>query len=128
MASFFLRRPAFAWVIAILTMVAGLIALTRIPIAQYPAVAPPTVIVYADYPGASARTVEDAVTAVLEQQMHGIPGLLYLDASSEGGATAGYCAMGIRVRAIRPATMVRMAITHANAGRRRKKDAMALLD
>ena len=86
MASFFLRRPAFAWVIAILTMVAGLIALTRIPIAQYPAVAPPTVIVYADYAGASARTVEDAVTAVLEQQMHGIPGLLYLDASSEGGA------------------------------------------
>ncbi|MDF3836440.1 multidrug efflux RND transporter permease subunit [Cupriavidus basilensis] len=86
MASFFLRRPAFAWVIAILTMVAGLIALTRIPIAQYPAVAPPTVIVYTDYPGASARTVEDAVTAVLEQQMHGIPGLLYLDASSEGGS------------------------------------------
>ncbi|MGO4331506.1 efflux RND transporter permease subunit [Cupriavidus sp. 2TAF22] len=88
MASFFLRRPAFAWVIAILTMVAGLIALTRIPIAQYPAVAPPTVIVSADYPGASARTVEDAVTAVLEQQMHGIPGLLYLDASSEGGTAS----------------------------------------
>ncbi len=85
MASFFLKRPAFAWVLAILTVVAGLVALNRIPIAQYPAVAPPTVIIYADYPGASARTVEDRVTAVLEQQMHGIPGLLYLDSSSEGG-------------------------------------------
>lgn len=85
MASFFLRRPAFAWVLAILTVVAGLAALTRIPIAQYPAVAPPTVIVYADYPGASALTVEDSVTAVLEQQLHGIPGLLYLNATSEGG-------------------------------------------
>ncbi len=86
MAFFFLRRPAFAWVLAILTVVAGLLALTRIPIAQYPAVAPPTVIVYADYPGASSRTVEDRVTAIIEQQMHGIPGLLYLDSSSEGGS------------------------------------------
>jgi multidrug efflux pump len=86
MASYFLTRPAFAWVLAILTVVAGLVALNRIPIAQYPAVAPPTVILYADYPGASARTVEDRVTAVLEQQMHGIPGLLTLDASSEGGS------------------------------------------
>ncbi|AOY92377.1 aminoglycoside transporter [Cupriavidus sp. USMAA2-4] len=86
MAQFFLRRPAFAWVLAILTVVAGLLALTRIPIAQYPAVAPPTVIIYADYPGASARTVEDRVTAILEQQMHGIPGLLHLDSSSEPGA------------------------------------------
>lgn len=87
MAFFFLRRPAFAWVLAILTVVAGLLALTRIPIAQYPAVAPPMVIVYADYPGASARTVEDRVTAVIEQQMHGIPGLLYLDSNSEGGSS-----------------------------------------
>lgn len=85
MAPFFLRRPAFAWVLAILTVVAGIAALTRIPIAQYPAVAPPTVMVYADYPGASAQTVEDAVTAVLEQQLHGIPGLLYLNSTSEGG-------------------------------------------
>ncbi|MBV8271988.1 MAG: efflux RND transporter permease subunit, partial [Cupriavidus sp.] len=85
MAQFFLRRPAFAWVLAILTMVAGLVALNRIPVAQYPAVAPPTVILYADYPGATARTVEDRVTAVLEQQMHGIPGLLYIDSSSEAG-------------------------------------------
>ncbi|ABF08007.1 multidrug efflux RND transporter permease subunit [Cupriavidus metallidurans] len=85
MAQFFLRRPAFAWVLAILTMVAGLVALNSIPVAQYPAVAPPTVILYADYPGATARTVEDRVTAVLEQQMHGIPGLLYIDSSSEAG-------------------------------------------
>lgn len=85
MAHFFLRRPAFAWVLAILTMVSGLVALNRIPVAQYPAVAPPMVILYADYPGATARTVEDRVTAVLEQQMHGIPGLLYIDANSEAG-------------------------------------------
>ena len=85
MAHFFLRRPAFAWVLAILTMVAGLVALNRIPVAQYPAVAPPMVILYADYPGATARTVEDRVTAVLEQQMHGIPGLLYIDSNSEAG-------------------------------------------
>ena len=85
MAQFFLRRPAFAWVLAILTMVAGLVALQRIPVAQYPAVAPPMVILYADYPGATAGTVEDRVTAVLEQQMHGIPGLLYIDSNSEAG-------------------------------------------
>ncbi|WP_455285643.1 efflux RND transporter permease subunit [Cupriavidus necator] len=85
MASFFLHRPALAWVLAILIVVAGLVALHRIPVAQYPAVAAPTVTVYAGYPGASARTVEDRVTAVIEQQMHGIPGLRYIDSNSEAG-------------------------------------------
>ena len=75
---FFIDRPIFAWVIAILIMVAGALSITRLPISRYPTIAPPSVTINATYPGASAKAVEDSVTQVIEQAMTGLDGLLYL--------------------------------------------------
>ena len=83
MARFFIDRPIFAWVIAILIMVAGAISMTRLPISRYPTIAPPSVTINAAYPGASARAVEDSVTQVIEQAMTGLDGLLYIASTSE---------------------------------------------
>ena len=88
MARFFIDRPIFAWVIAILIMVAGAISITRLPISRYPTIAPPTVTINATYPGASAKAVEDSVTQVIEQSMTGLDGLLYISATSEANGTA----------------------------------------
>jgi multidrug efflux pump len=83
MSRFFIDRPIFAWVIAILIMIAGTVSITRLPISQYPTIAPPTVSVSASYPGAAARTVEESVTQIIEQAMTGIDGLLYLSSTSD---------------------------------------------
>ncbi|NUA27018.1 efflux RND transporter permease subunit [Cupriavidus basilensis] len=88
MAKFFIDRPIFAWVIAIILMLAGLAATTTLPIAQYPTIAPPAVQISATYPGASAKTVEDTVTQVIEQQMSGLDHLLYLSSTSDDSGTA----------------------------------------
>ncbi|WP_157376843.1 efflux RND transporter permease subunit, partial [Burkholderia ubonensis] len=72
MAKFFIDRPIFAWVIAIILMLAGVAAIFTLPIAQYPTIAPPSIQISANYPGASAKTVEDTVTQVIEQQMSGL--------------------------------------------------------
>jgi len=82
MAKFFIDRPVFAWVISILIMLAGVLAITHLPVAQYPNVAPPSVSVSANYAGASAETVQDTVTSLLEQQMTGLDNLQYMTASS----------------------------------------------
>ncbi|MBB4659513.1 efflux RND transporter permease subunit [Parvularcula dongshanensis] len=82
MANFFIGRPIFAGVIAILTMLAGLIALRGLPVEQYPEIAPPQITISATYPGASAKAVEDAVTQIVEQQMTGLDGLRYISADS----------------------------------------------
>ena len=82
MSRIFIDRPIFAWVIAILIMLLGLGAINRLPIAQYPDVAPPQVNIRASYPGASAQTLQDSVTQVLEQQLTGLDGLLYFQSSS----------------------------------------------
>ena len=82
MSKVFIDRPIFAWVIAILIMLLGLGAIDRLPIAQYPDVAPPQVNVRATYPGASAQTLQDSVTQVLEQQLTGLDGLIYFQSSS----------------------------------------------
>jgi hydrophobe/amphiphile efflux-1 (HAE1) family protein len=87
-AKFFINRPIFAWVIAIIIMIAGAISITRLPIAQYPALAPPAISVNATYPGASARTLEDTVTQVIEQRMTGLDGLRYIYSSSDNTGTA----------------------------------------
>jgi multidrug efflux pump len=79
---FFIDRPIFAWVIAIIVMLAGVGSILALPIAQYPDVAPPQVNVRASYPGASAETIQNSVTQVLEQQLTGIDGLLYFSSSS----------------------------------------------
>lgn len=83
MVNFFINRPIFAWVIAIVIMLAGILSIKILPIAQYPAIAPPTVTINAIYPGASAKTVEDSVTQVIEQKLTGLDGLLYMHSSSD---------------------------------------------
>ncbi|MGK5003390.1 efflux RND transporter permease subunit [Janthinobacterium sp. LB2P70] len=87
MARFFIDRPIFAWVVAIVIMLAGVISILSLPIAQYPSIAPPSISISGSYPGASAKTVEDAVTQVIEQKMKGIDGLRYMSSSSD--ATGG---------------------------------------
>ncbi|MBI3779230.1 MAG: efflux RND transporter permease subunit [Gammaproteobacteria bacterium] len=86
MARFFIDRPIFAWVIAILILLVGVIALKYLPVAQYPQVAPPQIAFNVTYPGASAQVVEDTVVKLIEQEMNGIEHLLYMEASSELGA------------------------------------------
>ncbi|WP_027133826.1 efflux RND transporter permease subunit [Geminicoccus roseus] len=82
MARFFIDRPIFAWVLAIVVMMAGALAIWTLPVAQYPTIAPPSVSITANYPGASAKVVEDSVTQVIEQRMKGIDGLRYMSANS----------------------------------------------
>ena len=86
MARFFIHRPIFAWVIAILILLAGAIALKNLPVSQYPQVAPPQIAFNVTYPGASAQVVEDTVIRLIEQEMNGIERLLYMEAASELGA------------------------------------------
>ncbi|MDR2000163.1 MAG: efflux RND transporter permease subunit [Zoogloeaceae bacterium] len=86
MPRFFIDRPIFAWVIAIIIMLAGALALKNLPVSQYPNVAPPSIAFNIAYPGASAQVVEDTVTALIEQEMNGIENLLYMDATSELGS------------------------------------------
>jgi multidrug efflux pump len=87
MARFFIDRPVFAWVIALFIMVMGAVAITQLPIAQYPTVAPPSIIVTAAYPGASAQTLEDSVISVIEREMNGSPGLIYMESTSQANGT-----------------------------------------
>ena len=82
MARFFIDRPVFAWVLAIITMMAGVLAIQSLPIEQYPKVAPPSVTISASYPGASAETVENSVTQIIEQNLSGIDNLRYFSSSS----------------------------------------------
>ena len=83
MSRFFIDRPIFAWVIAIVIMMAGVISIVTLPVAQYPAIAPPAISITGNYPGASAQTVEDSVTQVIEQKMKGIDGLRYMSSTSD---------------------------------------------
>jgi multidrug efflux pump len=88
MARFFIDRPVFAWVIGIVIMLAGLLAIFTLPISQYPQIAPPTVTINAYYPGASATTLQDSVTQVIEQRMTGIDGLRYMKSTSDSTGRA----------------------------------------
>ncbi|MCB8746641.1 efflux RND transporter permease subunit [Rhodoferax sp. U2-2l] len=87
MAKFFIDRPIFAWVIALFIMVMGVVSITQLPIAQYPPVAPPSIIVSATYPGASAQTLEDSVLSIVEQEMNGSPGLIYMESTAQANGT-----------------------------------------
>jgi multidrug efflux pump len=87
MAKFFIDRPIFAWVIALFIMVLGAVSITQLPIAQYPTVAPPSIVVTVAYPGASAQTLENSVLAVIEREMNGAPGLAYMEAVSQANGT-----------------------------------------
>lgn len=82
MAKFFIDRPVFAWVIAIVLMMAGALSILSLPVAQYPNIAPPAISINVTYPGASAQTVQDTVVQVIEQQMNGIDNLQYISSES----------------------------------------------
>lgn len=88
MSRFFIHRPIFAWVIALLIMLVGVLAIKNLPIEQYPRIAPPTVTVNAVYPGADAQTIENTVTQIIEQQMKGLDGLMYMSSSSSSSGSA----------------------------------------
>lgn len=83
MAKFFIDRPVFAWVIAIMIMMAGALSITTLPVSQYPTIAPPSVSISGSYPGASAQTVEESVTQIIEQNMTGLDNLLYMNSTSD---------------------------------------------
>ncbi|MGL4428071.1 MAG: efflux RND transporter permease subunit [Silvania sp.] len=87
MANFFIQRPVFAWVLAIILMIAGGLAILKLPVAQYPTIAPPAVAISATYPGADAQTVQDTVTQVIEQNMNGIDNLMYMSSTSDSAGS-----------------------------------------
>jgi len=87
MAKFFIDRPIFAWVIALFIIVMGAVSITQLPIAQYPPVAPPSISINATYPGASAKTLEDSVLSIIEQEMNGSPGLIYMESVAQANGT-----------------------------------------
>ena len=84
---FFIDRPIFAWVIALFIVVLGIAAITKLPVAQYPTVAPPAIVINATYPGASAQVMEDSVLSVIEQELNGAPGLIYMEAAADASGT-----------------------------------------
>ena len=88
MVKFFLERPVFAWVLALVTMMAGVLAIFTMPLQQYPTVAPPTIEVSVTYPGASASTVNDTVVQVIEQEMTGLDSLQYISSNSDSSGNA----------------------------------------
>ena len=87
MAKFFIDRPIFAWVIALFVIVMGGVAITQLPVSQYPPVAPPSIVITAAYPGASAQTLEDSVLSVIEREMNGSPGLIYMESVAQANGT-----------------------------------------
>ena len=125
MAQFFIDRPIFAWVIALFIMVMGGVAITQLPIAQYPPVAPPTIIVSAGYPGASAQILEDSVLSVIEREMNGSPGMIYMESvaqangtgsisiSFEPGTNADLAQVDVQNRLSRAAPRLPAAVTQA---------------
>ena len=96
MSRFFINRPIFAWVLAIMVMLAGLLALKTLPVSQYPPIAPPQISINAMYPGASAQTVQDTVTQVIEQKLNGIDNLIYMSSTSD---SAGAVAINLTFKA-----------------------------
>lgn len=87
MGKFFIDRPVFAWVLAIFILLGGALAITQLPVAQYPSIAPPTIVVNATYPGATAQTLDDSVTSLIEQEMNGADGLQYIESQSQANGT-----------------------------------------
>ena len=88
MSKFFIHRPIFAWVIAIFVMLAGAVSITQLPVSQYPAVAPPTIQVMLTYPGASATTIDETVVSLIEREMNGADGLMYMESTSPAAGFA----------------------------------------
>ena len=87
MARFFIDRPIFAWVIALFILVMGGVAITQLPISQYPPVAPPSIVVNVVYPGASAQTLDETVLSVVEREMNGAQGMIYMESVAQADGT-----------------------------------------
>ena len=87
MARFFIDRPIFAWVIALFILMMGSVSVRLLPVAQYPTVAPPSISVSAFYPGASAQSLDDSVISVIEQEMNGSPGLIYMESVAQANGS-----------------------------------------
>ena len=125
MAQFFINRPIFAWVIALFIVVMGSVAITQLPVSQYPPVAPPSIVISAGYPGASAQTLEDSVLSVIEREMNGSPGLIYMESvaqangtgtitiSFEPGTNADLAQVDVQNRLSRAAPRLPAAVTQA---------------
>jgi multidrug efflux pump len=123
MAQFFIDRPIFAWVITLFILLFGGVAIKQLPIAQYPPVAPPSIVLTATYPGASAQTLEDSVVSVIEQEMNGSPGLIYMESVSqangvgqitltfESGTNADLAQVDVQNRLSRAAPRLPAAVT-----------------
>ncbi|MBL8532838.1 MAG: efflux RND transporter permease subunit, partial [Betaproteobacteria bacterium] len=92
MAQFFVDRPIFAWVIALFIMAAGALSITLLPIAQYPAIAPPEVVIRVTYPGATAAVIDQSITSIVEQELNGAEGLLFVESVSQANGTASITA------------------------------------
>ncbi len=88
MPKFFIHRPIFAWVIAIFVVIAGIVSITQLPVSQYPSVAPPTIRVMTTYPGASAQTIDETVMSLIEREMNGAEGLMYMESRSPSAGFA----------------------------------------
>jgi multidrug efflux pump len=88
MVKFFIDRPVFAWVIALFILLGGALSVTKLPVAQYPTIAPPSIVITATYPGASAKTLDESVTSLIEQEMNGADGLQYIESQSEANGQA----------------------------------------
>lgn len=88
MSLFFIRRPNFAWVVALFISMAGLLVIPMLPVSQYPNVAPPQISISASYPGASAQVLADSVTSVIEEELNGAKNLLYFESSSNANGIA----------------------------------------
>ena len=85
MSKFFIHRPIFAWVIAIFVVLFGIVSITQLPVAQFPSVAPPTISVTATYPGATSETMTDSVLQLIEREMNGATGLMYMETKAPAG-------------------------------------------
>src|SRR5258708_16586637 len=91
MSKFFIDRPIFAWVISLLILLMGVMAITQLPVAQYPSVAPPSISINANYAGGSAEVLQNTVTSIIEQQLSGIDNLLYISSTSSSSGLATIC-------------------------------------
>ncbi|MCO6514357.1 MAG: efflux RND transporter permease subunit [Snodgrassella sp.] len=87
MSRFFINRPIFAWVVALFIIIAGIVCITKLPVAQYPTVAPPSITLTIAYPGADAQTIEDTVLSRIEREMNGLENLDYMEAKSLSNGT-----------------------------------------
>ena len=121
-SKFFIDRPIFATVLALLIVVAGLVTLGILPIAQYPDITPPTVQVSAVYPGANAQTVAQTVGIPIEQQVNGVDGMLYMSSNSS--------VIGGRIRSLSllPVELAKTVLFHTRCGRNREKRAYIVCD